>query len=395
MSLMALGGIILSVSAGGIGLFAIYPFLIRCACCRVPSRKHMQDSSEPFVSILVAVRNGEALLESKIANNLALDYPQDRIQHLFVSDGSTDRTVSVLRAHEASGIEVLELDDFGGKIVALNAAVPHCRGDIILFSDADAMPQPDALRILVSHFEDQAVGGVCGKRVICDDADWADSGQSAYITYDSKIKSMESRLGSVTSNDGKFYAIRRSLYQPIPDAVTDDLFVCLSVVHQKFRFRFEPNAIVNIRLPSRSKVHEFQRRRRIVSTSLRGILYHRELLNPFQFGLYAFQLFINKIVRRLLPFCSLGLLLGGGLVAFDYPILRLPVLCVVLAGGLALLWPANVCVSGGLQRLVHSVDAVHYLSLGQIGMMCGVIDFICGRRVIKWEPNKGNAVEGA
>jgi len=261
-----------------------------------------------------------------------------------------------------------------------------------VFSDADAMLAPNALRLLLRHFQDAAVGGACGQRIIQDPEAWADGGQTAYIAHDSRIKMLETRLGSITSNDGKLYAIRRELYQPIPEAVTDDLFVCLSVVHQHYRFIFDPAAIVNIRVPSRSRAHEFQRRRRIVSTSLRGICYHGALLNPMRFGWYAPQLFINKIMRRLLPVYGLGILAGLGVMAAARPVLRWPWVLGVIAGVLALLWPVGFRMPRLLRPVGKLADTVHYLCLGQVGMLCGVLDFLCRRKIIKWEPNKGSKV---
>jgi biofilm PGA synthesis N-glycosyltransferase PgaC len=394
MSVVAIcGWILVLVSLGSVALFALYPLLVSCMPKVSQASLVQPEVIEPTVTLLVAVRNGEALIEDKVANSLALDYPKEHLQLLFVSDGSTDNTVSMLRAHEAKGIEVLELEEFGGKIEAMNRAIPECRGDIVVFSDADALPRTDALRVMLRHFRKDSIGGVCGQRTILDDSAWAEGGQANYIAHDSRTKELESSVGSITSNDGKLYAIRRSLYQPIPPAVTDDLFVCLSVVRQGYRFVFDRDAVVHIRIPSRSRAHEFERRRRIVSTSLRGIREHRVLLNPLRYGGYSLQLFINKVMRRLLPFYVAGVLVGWGLIATAYPLLFLPLALIMAGIVISLLWPATAAADlpRALRAVADPMATIHYICLGIVGMACGVIDFIAGRYVVKWEPNKGAA----
>jgi len=390
MNIVTTVGIVLLVFSGAsMGLFIAYPLLLRCAYRLLPVRAHQTADIRPSVTVLIAVHNGADLVEAKVANSLALEYRRDRMQVLFVSDGSTDATVELLRACKDDRVEVLERDEHQGKIAALNYAMPRCRGDVVVFSDVDALLAPDALRMLLRHFDDPAVGGVCGQRVIPDDAVWSGSGQASYVAVDTKLKSLETRMGSVTSNDGKLYAVRRDLCRPMPEAVTDDLFMCLSIVSKGHRFVFDEDARARVLLPSRSWRHEFHRRRRIVSTSLRGIYYERGLLNPFVFGRYSLQLLINKITRRMLPFHMLGVLVGMGILAAVWPVLYIP-LGLVIAGLVAgVLWPAGIRMPAPLRPLGAVADAAHYLCLGSIGTLCGVIDFMFGRRITGWEPNKG------
>ena len=256
-----------------------------------------------------------------------------------------------------------------------------------MFSDADALLDPDALRRLTRWFGDPEVGGVCGRRVLHKDAASLKEAQGRYIDLDSAIKRLESLRGSITSNDGKLYAMRRKLFQRIPPAVTDDLYTSLSVVRQGYRFVFEPSAVARIHVPSRSEAHELQRRRRIVGRSLRGIFAQRELLNPFRHGWFAVGLAVNKVGRRLLPVFLIVLLATSLVLAFRWPVFAAFAALQVAAYGAALLYPA---LPEAWQRTVPGrvAGAARYFCLGCLGTLLGFCDWVAGRRILKWDPVK-------
>ena len=183
---------------------------------------------------------------------------------------STDATEQILRELESNRVKIFLLDEHRGKQEALNLAVSHCKGDILLFTDADAMLDARAAKLLVKHFIDKNVGGVVGQRRILDKNGKMKTAQKNYIQIDSLIKALESNYGSTTSNDGKIYAIRRRLFLGVEKAVTDDLYVCMSILRQGYMFKYEPDAIAKIATPSRNSKHEISRRRRIVGRSLYG-----------------------------------------------------------------------------------------------------------------------------
>jgi cellulose synthase/poly-beta-1,6-N-acetylglucosamine synthase-like glycosyltransferase len=214
--------------------------------------------------------------------------------------------------------------------------------------------------------------------------------QRRYIGFDSAIKALESRCGRITSNDGKLYAIRRALFEPIPEAVTDDLFVCLSVIRQGYDFTFEPKARAFIRLPSRSASHEIERRRRIVSRSLRGIGMMRSLLNPRRYRAYSLGLFINKVLRRLLPVFLILIFVSTAVLSAFHP--AAAVLLILQSGfyTVALAYPAlaRIASKGALER---AASVPFYFCVGNYGTLLGLADFVMGRRVARWDPRKTDA----
>lgn len=381
--------VVFCASAGGIGLlFGLYPLAVLLAGSLRRAPAALRTPGTPSVSLLVALRNAEGLAEAKVRNSLALAVP-GALQIVFVSDGSSDGTVERLRAAGGERIEVVELTEHRGKALALDVGAKRCTGEILVFSDGDALLAPDALLRLLEPFGDEAVGGVCGQRVIQEAERGADGGeltgaQGGYIVADSALKRAEARLGSVTANDGKLYALRRALYRPIAPGATDDLYSCLSVVEQGRRFVFEPRARAFIRTPSRSAPHELARRRRIVARSLHGIARKRALLDPRRHGFFAFQLLVNKVLRRLLPLLVVGLFLSSVALAFAYPLARVALAAQLLFYGLALARAPLAAVPG----LGAAAGLAYYFCVGNLGTFLGLMDFLRGRETIKWDPIK-------
>ncbi|MDI3325738.1 glycosyltransferase [Pontibacterium granulatum] len=384
--------IVFAISLLGIGvLFGGYPFILFLQRKQngTGAVVELPDAELPSLSVLVAVRNGEGLIEKKVRNALDLDYPEDRLEVVVVSDGSTDMTGEILERIDDKRFKFYLLQEHKGKQEALNVGMSHCRGDVVLFTDADAVLERDAARQLVKHFSDQNVGGVGGQRLILDQHGKMKGAQKSYIKADSQVKILESKSGSTTSNDGKIYAIRRELFQGVAEAVTDDLYVCLTVLRQGKRFKFEPEAKAYIATPSRSSGHEMSRRRRIVNRSLRGIWLNREVLNPNRTSCQiAAGLFINKVMRRMLPFFLLLLIASTAILAVDNP----PLLLFL---GLQVVFIVMAVTHPLLERLPFKVSIISkvaslafYFSLGNMGAFMGVIDFFSGQRPVRWDPKK-------
>lgn len=385
---MTAAWIVFWLSLGAVAAFLSYPLAMRIAAVWLLSPRTAVDDDTPSVTVLLAVRNGAEMLRDKIHNTLTLDYPQERLNLVVVSDGSTDETTAILETEQSPRLKWERLATHRGKDEALNVGLPLCDGEILVFTDLDAKVEPGALRALVGHFRDPLVGGVCGQRLIGTDRADLDQAQSDYITADSYIKRLESQLGSITSNDGKLFAVRRCLCRPIPPGVTDDLYRCLSVVAERFRFVYEPRAVARIRTPSRTASHEVRRRRRIVARSLCGIFKHAELLNPCRYGLFSVGLLTNKVLRRLLPLGLLGLLVSSALLASVSVLALLVLLVLAGAGALAVGYPLLCRGVTAASRPCRLSGAAFYLCVGGLGTLLGVWDYLSGRTVVRWEPQK-------
>ena len=388
------------LSSIGLSLFFSYPLtlLILSRCCQlkqIASPSFDRTSSDtPHISLIVVVRNGEKLIEEKIKNSLALDYPSEKLELIFFSDGSSDRTESIIEKYREKGIRLMNSAIHKGKIHAMNLAVPEAIGNIIAFSDVDAILEKRALLNLVRHFDHESIGGVCGQRLILKESTGLKDAQSRYIHIDSLIKKLESRLGSITSNDGKLYAIRKSLFMPIKEGVTDDLSVALGVKRHGKRFIFDNTAQAAIRLPSRNPAHEITRRRRIVSGSLRCMMSHREVFNPLKHGDFAFGLFINKVLRRFMPFFLILIWMSSLVLSH---VSQWFYLLFLIQSGAYLIslshlfisrMPARWGVFPGMGSLSKLISIGFYFCIGNIGTLLGVMDFFMGRTVTRWDPIK-------
>jgi len=178
----------------------------------------------PRLSLIIAAHNEANTIGAKLDNILSLDYPHERLEVVVASDGSTDNTEAIVSRYARQGIKSLSLPR-QGKAPALNAAVAASTGEILVFSDANSMYAPDALRALTRPFADPEVGGVAGDQRYLSGrrADLGSEGERRYWDFDRKLKQFQSRAGSAISATGAIYAIRRSLFRPVPAGVTDAL----------------------------------------------------------------------------------------------------------------------------------------------------------------------------
>lgn len=259
----------------------------------------------PTVSLVIAAHNEADVIVDKLNNVRALEYPQQLIEVIVASDGSDDETNERVTRCGAANVRLLELFR-QGKNRTLNVAVAEARNEIVVFSDADSLLEPQALRHLVAPFVDPDVGGVGGDYRYTTGANA--SGERTYWGLDRALKRWQSRAGSMTSATGQLYAIRRTLFQPMPDGVTDDFFTSVQVPLQHKRLVFEPQAVA-VGPIATSAGAEFQRKVRVIVAGLRGVWRARAALVPRTHGLFALQLFSHKVLRRLsvLPLLALSM----------------------------------------------------------------------------------------
>jgi len=259
--------------------------------------KPVQRGAEtPSVSLIIAAYNEADVIADKIANCLGLDYPQDKIEIIVASDGSSDGTNEIVSGIESPLVKFMPLPR-QGKNRTVNTAVPAATGDILVFSDADSMLGKDALRHLVAPFADPNVGGVGGDYRYDTEVAEGD-GERTYWGFDRILKHWQSEGGSMTSATGQIYAIRRELFSPVPSSVTDDFYNSTQAPAAHKRLIFEPRAVARGPVAG-SSASEYRRKVRIITRGFNSVWQMRRMLNPLQYGFYAIQLFTHKILRRL------------------------------------------------------------------------------------------------
>jgi cellulose synthase/poly-beta-1,6-N-acetylglucosamine synthase-like glycosyltransferase len=258
-----------------------------------------REQSMPSVSLVVAAYDEQEVIEAKVANALALDYPREKLELIVASDGSADATVE--RARAAGADLVLDLPR-GGKVVAQNAGAERASGEIVAFSDANCLWAPDALRHLIEPFVDPAVGYVCGQVRFTDPE--GGNLEGAYWRYEMAVREMESALAGVTAGNGGIYAVRRDAYIPLSPAGSHDLSFPFAFAKRGLRSLYASWARGEERMVPTLE-GEFARKRRMM-VGLWDIVVGEGMLSPRGYPLlYAFEIASHRLLRYLTPFLHL------------------------------------------------------------------------------------------
>jgi cellulose synthase/poly-beta-1,6-N-acetylglucosamine synthase-like glycosyltransferase len=342
-----------------------YPLLLRLLAPR--ERRPPPLAELPSVSLIIAAHDEEDVIENRVRNAFALDYPRNRFELIVSSDGSTDATVE--RARAAGADLALDLER-GGKVRAQDAGVARASGQILAFSDANAYWSPDALKALVAPFADPEVGYVCGQLRFVDAAGMNMEG--LYWRYELWIRSLESRLAGVTGGNGAIYAVRKEDYIVVDPRMGHDLSLPFNMVKRGRRPVYEPRALATEKMVPTIE-GEFARKRRMMGHGWLIVL-RGGLLSPRGYGpFYALEIFSHRVLRYLSPFVHL-VALGANIAIVGEG----PVYAVTLAIQLALLAGALV-----------GVRIARYYVLMMASLAAGLWDWLRAGTPAEWEKAEG------
>jgi len=289
---------------------------------RLFSRESKQENSKtaelPKVCMFMAAYNESNYVDAKVANLLELDYPKDKLQFLWITDGSDDGTPEMLKKYPQ--MEIHHLPERRGKIHAMNRGMTFVDAPIVIFSDSNTILSNQAIRVIVEAFNDSSVGCVAGEKRIVDlKADGAaGSGENIYWKFESWIKLMDARLNSAVGAVGELFAIRSALFTEVEsDTILDDFIISLRIAEKGYRIAYTPDAYA-VETASVNVSEELKRKIRIAAGGLQTIGRLRELLNPFRFGWLSFQYISHKVLRwTIAPIALFGLLFVNFLVVFN------------------------------------------------------------------------------
>jgi glycosyltransferase involved in cell wall biosynthesis len=373
-----------------LGIFYIYlgyPILIRFLSLFTTTRVTVDRSFIPKVTILIAAYNEEKDIRATIQNKIDLDYPQDKLEIIVVSDESTDDTDAIVESFSGAKVSVKLVRQIPrqGKTAGLNLIVPDATGEVLVFSDANSIYQTDALYYLVDHFNDPIVGYVTGKMIyVNSDGAMIGDGCSAYMKYENWIRSIETNLGSVVGVDGGIDAMRKSLYESLNADQLPDFVQPLKVVQKGFRVTFEPKAILKEESLS-SFNNEYTMRVRVTLRALWALKDMCFLLNPFKYGLFSFQLLSHKLLRYLAFVPILGVfilnlfLLDEGI--FYLLTLGLQVTFYILA------WLGKSYQNEKNVPVYYTLP--YYFTLLNFASLHAVLRFLKGEKQVIWKPRVG------
>jgi biofilm PGA synthesis N-glycosyltransferase PgaC len=287
-----------------------YPLIIVIWGVLLGRRVKKRYINEPL-SVVLAVKDEEINVRARIENLLSQDYPQELVEVIVVSDGSTDRTVELARQFQDDRVKVVELPRPVGKAGALNAGVNRASNEIVVFADARQWFGKNVFAELVAMLADDSVGAVSGELVIEPGAgSELEQGVGMYWRYEKLIRRMESAVDSVVGATGCIYAIRRRLYVPLAEhTLLDDFIVPMRIVLQGFRVVFARSARA-FDIASSSSAHEFARKVRTLSGNLQAVAMEKRLLNPVKNRVFC-QFLSHKLLRLLVPYLCLAALVAS------------------------------------------------------------------------------------
>jgi len=254
------------------------------------------------VSIIVAAFNEEKFIRGKLDNCLELNYPQDKFEIIVVSDGSDDRTNQIVNEYQNQGIRFFSYPDRKGKPTALNLGVTEARGEILFFTDARQIFDKNSLKELVANFSDPTVGSASGElMLITEGKNISSGGIGLYWKAEKWMRDKESRIHSMLGATGAIYAIRKSLFTPIPpETILDDMLIPLKGVLKGYRAVFDKGAKAYDSAAKDLK-EESKRKIRTLSGNFQLLVLEPPLLNPFSNPVF-FQFISHKIFRLFVPF---------------------------------------------------------------------------------------------
>jgi cellulose synthase/poly-beta-1,6-N-acetylglucosamine synthase-like glycosyltransferase len=296
-------------------LLFTYPYIFYPAIVfflsKIIAHDWAQADLKPTVSVIISAFNEEKVIEKKVLNTLELDYPEELIQIIVSSDGSTDSTNEIVsRFTFDPRVALLAFPQRLGKTACLNQTVPHTKGDIILFTDANSMLPANVLSVVVRNFADKNIGLVTGWTKYMSKGGEEASG--IYSRLEQFIKDRESRVSSCVGADGAIFALRRKLYKPLKPSDINDFVIPLQVVSSGCRVVLDPE-VYCLEDSAEDEIKEFNRQVRITNRTLQAIFSNMPLLNPAKFGFFSFFLLSHKLIRFLAPFSFIGMLMAGAL----------------------------------------------------------------------------------
>jgi cellulose synthase/poly-beta-1,6-N-acetylglucosamine synthase-like glycosyltransferase len=271
---------------------------------KIGNKFEIDSSYEPEVTLFIAAYNEKDFVKAKMKNTSALEYPKEKINIIWVTDGSNDGTPDLLKGYPNTTVH--HLDERNGKIGAMNRGMDFVQTPIVIFSDANTNLGKESIRRIVNLFNNPKVGCVSGeKRIVDKESDVASgAGEGMYWRYESQLKKWDAELYSVVGAAGELFAIRTKLYRHVEkDTLLDDFMISLRVAQDGYTIQYDPEAYA-IETASANVKEELKRKIRISAGGIQSIVRLRSLLNIFKYGTLSFQYISHRVLRwSLTPLC--------------------------------------------------------------------------------------------
>jgi cellulose synthase/poly-beta-1,6-N-acetylglucosamine synthase-like glycosyltransferase len=338
----------------------------------------------PEVTLVVPCFNEEDFIQEKIANTQQLDYPKDKLRVVFITDGSTDRTVQILEKEE--GLELMHRDIRAGKAAAMNRAMKAVDSEVVVFCDANTELEKGAIRNIARHYQDPLVGGVSGEKRVrkTGDADLAGAGEGLYWKYESALKKLDSELWTIVGAAGELVSFRTSLWQDLEeDSILDDFMMSMRIAAKGYRFIYEPEAYA-IESPSADIREELKRKVRIAAGGWQSMSRLAFLLWPFPRPVLSFMYISHRVLRWSVSALALPLifLLNAALLTESNGLKIIFVLQLLFYG------MASVGAIQAKKNIKSQFYVPYYFCLMNYAVFAGYFRWKKGQQSAVWERSK-------
>ena len=325
----------------GYGLILYLLVFIKRLAIKAKPLADITDDCLPEVTLMVCAYNEEDIISEKMSNTHSLDYPADRLHLVWVTDGSTDNTNSILSAYP--DVKIVFSPERRGKSAALKHGIKEVSTEIVMMTDANTMLNPGAVREIVRLMQTPKVGCVSGEKKVMakSDSDKAAQGEGLYWKYESTLKRLDSELYSAMGAAGELCVIRRQLMTDIPDdTLLDDFVISMEIVRMGYKIAYTSKAFA-MEYGSADLHEESKRKRRIAAGGLQSSWRLRSLMNPLRHPVVAFQFVSHRVLRwtitpvclfALIPLNTILVLSGEGIIYTIIWILQILFYASALAG---------------------------------------------------------------
>jgi len=368
--------------------FLLY-FIIKIKRLFVKPVSFSADYPLPTVSILTAAYNEEDVIDAKAINTVELDYPKDKLQIIFTTDGSTDGTPQKLKKYD--DFLLLHEDVRGGKMAAIKRAIPFIKGEIMVFTDANTLLNKEAVLALVKHYQNAKVGAVAGEKkiIVGETADASSAGEGFYWKYESALKKWDYDLYSGVGAAGELFSIRAALYQPVEtDTIIDDHMIAMRIAESGYIIAYEPKAYA-METASADIKEELKRKVRIATGGIQSIMRLKKAINPFLNPVFTFQYISHRVLRwTIVPFLLVLLFIINGLIVFTanpqfslYEIVFILQVIFYVLSFLGLMFERR-------NIRIKPLFIPYYFCIMNYAVFAGIIRYMKGSQSAAWEKSK-------
>lgn len=345
---------------------------------------------EPEVTLFISAYNEKDYVAAKMRNSQELDYPQNKLHIVWVTDGSDDGTPDLLRKYE--NVTVHHLPERRGKISAMNRGMRFVNTPIVIFSDANTNLGKESIRRIVNLFATPTVGCVSGeKRIVNKESDVASgAGEGLYWKYESALKKWDAELYSVVGAAGELFAIRTNLYRDVEgDTLLDDFIISLRVAQDGYTIQYDPEAYA-IETASANVKEELKRKIRISAGGIQAVVRLSSLLNVFKYGTLSFQYISHRVLRwTLTPLCLLLLIPVSYILACQEGLFSIGMYSILF--WLQLLFYVAALTGWFLENRSTSIKLLfvpYYFFIMNLSVILGFFRYMKKSQSVNWERAK-------